>query len=68
MSSILRMPTLARAVPLFAVLALPETLGACAQPDNSNRLTSSVPMVGAQRSTSPDLYHYRCTGNCQAGM
>jgi hypothetical protein len=53
---------------LFAVLALPAALGACAQPDNTNRLTSAVPMVGAQPSTSPDPYHYRCIGNCQAGM
>jgi ABC-type uncharacterized transport system auxiliary subunit len=68
MSSILRMATPARVVPLFAVLALAATLGACAQPDNSNRLTSAVPMVGAQPSLSADPYHYRCAGNCQAGM
>jgi hypothetical protein len=68
MSSIPSMVTLARAFPLFAVLALPATLGACAQPDNSNRLTSSVPMVGAPGPTSSDPYHSHCEAGCQVGL
>jgi hypothetical protein len=67
MSSILRLVALGRAVPLVAVLALPATLGACAQPDNSNRVTSSVPIVGAQENSPQDPYHYHCTGSCQPG-
>jgi len=46
------------AVALVAVMLL----AGCTQPGGSGTSAPSWPA-----DTTPDPYHYRCTGNCQAG-
>jgi hypothetical protein len=38
-------------------------LTGCAQPNGGSGSSTAA----GSRDTSPDPYHYRCTGNCQAG-